>query len=304
MGLPCHAMPCRTGYRAGTYPRQLPGNHETSVTSLVHNPSMGAESAADRNIIGAAISQLRPTCEQSLFAGLDRGDSNLILLDMKNQIRVNLELIEALAVLLSEGLHCSYAALVLARSSFEHSITTAWVLSSRNPQQRTSRFASLLADEIKQQTRNGAIHIDEESGPAYSLLEFLKEVSPDIFPIKDLPTMRERLKAIDAEPSYLLYALTSQVIHGSRAAYQARYGWDKNTVKIDRSDEWQGALGIALEALEQAVSQFAFSATVDSLVREQLLPDSDDECVKLFDEAFERRSAPVFSLLDEAMSCL
>ncbi len=247
---------------------------------------------------------MRPTCEESLFAEVG-SESNLILLDIKNQIRVNLELIEAMAALLSEGLRCSYAALVLARSSFEHSITTAWVLSPHDPQQWMARFASLLADELKQQARIGAIHIDESSGPAYSLLEYLKEVAgPDVLPINPLPTMRERLRAINNENSYLLYGLTSQVIHGSRAAYQARYGWDQDTVKVDCADEWQGALRIVLQGLQNAVQEFAFCASVDSLVRQQLLPDSDDDRVRIFDEAFERRSAPVLSLLDQAMSCL
>lgn len=264
---------------------------------------MGTESEADRNTIGAAISQLRPTCEKSLFVGVG-GDSNLVLVDMKNQIRANLELIEALAALLSGGLRCSYAALVLARSSYEHSVTTAWVFSSLDPHQWTARFASLLADELKQQTRIGTIHIDENSGPAYSLLEFLKDVAgPDVLPIKPLPNMRERSKVIDADDPYLLYGLTSQVVHGSRAAYQARYGWDQDTVKVDRADEWRGALRIALRGLEQAVYQFAQCASLDSVVRQQL-PDRDDACIKIFREAVERRSAPVLSLVDQAMSCV
>jgi hypothetical protein len=202
-------------------------------------------SAGSSRLVTAAASNLR----RISFCGLNE-DASLILIDLKSRMRVNLELIEAIAALLSGGLTNSLAALVLARSSFEYSITTAWVLWSSKPDEWRERFASVLHDEVKQQARVGVIEVDESSGPGHDLLKFLEDFAgPDAPPTKPLPSMRDRLKAIGAERSYLLYGLTSHVSHGSRAAYQARYGWKHDKVKADQADEWRAAMGISLQSL-------------------------------------------------------
>lgn len=259
---------------------------------------MGVDRPVDRGAILGAISQLRPACEESLFAEID-GHSYIVFVDLRNWLRVNLELIESLGALLAQGIEHSYAAIVIARSSFEISVTTAWVLYPHSRSQWEARFASVLDDEIRQQTRTGFISIDEDNGPGYSLVEFLKEfVEPDAPPVEPLPNMRERLKAIDAERSYTLYGLTSQFTHGSRAAHQARYGWYEDKVKVDQVDEWKGALGIALSGFRRAVEEFTFCSSLYSLAS-QSLPEDDDERVSSFRHTMEQRSALVLSLVDE-----
>ncbi len=274
---------------------------------LVHNPTVGLESEADRRLVGETLMQLRPACEESLFEGVD-GDSNLVFADLRNQIRVNLELVEGMAALLKQGLRHSWSALVLARSSFELSITMAWVLQPHLLPDVIKRFMSMLQDEINQQDRIGAIGINEETGPARDLVRYLeqyiyRESEPP--PISPLPSMRDRLRALNAERSYVLYGLMSHVAHGSRAAFQPRYDWQEGQgqVRVNHVDEWQGALGITLQGLRYTLYEFAHSVSLERMMW-QPPPATDDDAVAIYRGAFERRSTTGLSLLDRAASLI